>query len=107
MAEPITIDRAQPAPDPELPDFDGWTCPVPLRNSPTIQMGHGGGGAMSAELVEHLFGPAFANPILAGLGDSAVVELVGHGLPSRPTPTSYGRCSSPAAASVNSPSTAP
>jgi len=77
LAEPITIDRAQPAPDPELPDFDGWTCPVPLRNSPTIQMGHGGGGAMSAELVEHLFGPAFANPILAGLGDSAVVELGG------------------------------
>lgn len=77
MAEPITIEPMPAVPDPELPDFDSWSCPVPLRNSPTIQMGHGGGGAMSAELVEHLFGPAFANPILAGLADSAVVELGG------------------------------
>ncbi len=40
-------------------DFEGWTCPVPLRDTPTVVMGHGGGGAMSAELVEHLFLPAF------------------------------------------------
>lgn len=32
---------------------------------------------MSAELVEHLFVPAFGNPILAGLTDSAVLELGG------------------------------
>ena len=57
-------------------DFEGWTCPVPLRDSPTIVMGHGGGGQMSAELIEHLFVPAFgAGP--AGLADSAVVELGG------------------------------
>jgi hydrogenase expression/formation protein HypE len=55
-------------------DFDGWTCPVPLRSSPTIVMGHGGGGQMSAELIEQLFVPAFgAAP--SGLADSAVVEL--------------------------------
>ncbi|WP_078992937.1 hydrogenase expression/formation protein HypE [Streptomyces sp. MMG1121] len=34
-------------------------------------MGHGGGGTLSAELVEHLFAPAFGNQILAELGDSA------------------------------------
>jgi hydrogenase expression/formation protein HypE len=57
-------------------DFDGWTCPVPLRDSPTIVMGHGGGGQMSAELVEYLFVPAFgASP--SGLADSAVVTLGG------------------------------
>jgi len=77
LAESITIEKRPELPGPEAPNFDGWACPVPLRNSPTIQMGHGGGGAMSAELVEHLFGPAFANPILAGLADSAVVTLGG------------------------------
>lgn len=57
-------------------DLDGWTCPVPLRDSPTIVMGHGGGGQMSAELIEHLFVPAFgASP--SGLADSAVVSLGG------------------------------
>lgn len=63
-------------------DFESWSCPVPLRNSPTIVMGHGGGGALSAELVDHLFVPAFspdpaAPSVLRALGDSAVVELGG------------------------------
>ncbi len=58
------------------PDFDGWTCPVPLRDSPTILMGHGGGGQLSAELVEHVFVPAFGAPP-SGLADSAVVTLGG------------------------------
>ena len=58
------------------PDFDSWVCPVPLRDSPTIVMGHGGGGAMSAELVEHLFLPAFGDAAdEAGLGDSAVISV--------------------------------
>jgi len=59
------------------PDFDGWTCPVPLRDSPTVVMGHGGGGAMSAELVTHLFLPAFAGQSPDALADSAVVDLGG------------------------------
>ena len=56
-------------------DFDGWVCPVPLRDSPTIVMGHGGGGAMSAELIEHLFLPAFGAAADTALGDSAVVQV--------------------------------
>ncbi|MFE9258098.1 hydrogenase expression/formation protein HypE [Streptomyces sp. NPDC006879] len=40
-------------------------------------MGHGGGGALSAELVEHLFAPAFRNEVLDGLGDSAVLTMGG------------------------------
>ena len=58
-------------------DLEGWTCPVPLRDSPTIVMGHGGGGQMSAELVDHLFLPAFGGPSEGGLADSAVVSLGG------------------------------
>ena len=40
-------------------------------------MGHGGGGALSAELVEHLFLPAFGAAADAALGDSAVVDVAG------------------------------
>ena len=59
------------------PDFEGWSCPLPLRDSPTIVMGHGGGGAMSAELIEHLFLPALGPGRHDPLRDSAVVELAG------------------------------
>ncbi|MBK9944921.1 MAG: hydrogenase expression/formation protein HypE [Kouleothrix sp.] len=61
----------------DRPNFEGWACPLPLRDHPTIVIGHGGGGKLSAELIEHLFLPAFANDIGAQLGDSAVVELNG------------------------------
>ncbi|MDR3738724.1 MAG: hydrogenase expression/formation protein HypE [Terracidiphilus sp.] len=57
------------------PDFANWTCPLPLRDYPTIVMGHGGGGKLGNELVEHLFVPAFRNPELENLGDAAVLEL--------------------------------
>jgi len=57
------------------PNFDGWVCPLPLRDHPAVVMGHGGGGQMSGELIEHLFVPAFANPVLSGLTDSAVFTL--------------------------------
>jgi hydrogenase expression/formation protein HypE len=58
-------------------DMDSWVCPAPLRDSPNIVMGHGGGGALSAELVEHLFLPAYGEAADAELGDSAVVEVAG------------------------------
>jgi hydrogenase expression/formation protein HypE len=56
-----------------MPDFSNWTCPLPLRDYPHIVIGHGGGGKLSAELVEHIFLPAFRNDALAGLGDSTVL----------------------------------
>ena len=58
-------------------DFSGWTCPLPLRAYPNIVMGHGGGGKLSAELVEHLFLPAFRNEGLAALGDATLVTVGG------------------------------
>ncbi|MDJ0954765.1 MAG: hydrogenase expression/formation protein HypE [Acidimicrobiia bacterium] len=48
---------------------------MPLRDQPNIVMGHGGGGKLSAELIEHLFLPAFSNEHLDGLGDAAVMDL--------------------------------
>jgi hydrogenase expression/formation protein HypE len=58
-------------------DFEGWTCPLPLRDTPQVVMGHGGGGAMSAELVQHLFLPGFGAAATGELGDSAVVVAGG------------------------------
>lgn len=62
-------------------DLENWSCPLPLRDQPNIIMGHGGGGRLSAELVEHLFLPAFAGTpnadVLAQLGDAAVLNLGG------------------------------
>jgi hydrogenase expression/formation protein HypE len=62
-------------PDHGAPDFSNWSCPLPLRDYPTIVMGHGGGGKLGNELVEYLFLPAFRNPALENLGDAAVFEL--------------------------------
>ncbi|MGU3500390.1 hydrogenase expression/formation protein HypE [Mycobacterium sp. C31M] len=58
-------------------DLESWVCPAPLRDAPNIVMGHGGGGAMSAELIEHLFLPAFGPAADAGMGDAAVIEVGG------------------------------
>lgn len=51
-----------------------WVCPLPLRETKRIVMGHGGGGILSEELIENLFLPAFG----AGDGpsrDSAVLDV--------------------------------
>ncbi len=58
-------------------DFDHWVCPLPLRDTPQIVLGHGGGGKLSQDLVEHLFLPAFANDALASLADGAALNIGG------------------------------
>ncbi len=68
-------DEAQLIEATSVPDFSNWSCPLPLAGYPTIVMGHGGGGKLSNELVEHLFLPAFRNPTLENLGDAAVFDL--------------------------------
>jgi hydrogenase expression/formation protein HypE len=71
-AEALTY---QPAASSPAPDFNSWSCPLPLADYPTIVMGHGGGGKLGNELVEHLFLPAFRNAALENLGDAAVLDL--------------------------------
>lgn len=61
--------------DMEKPNLQLWNCPTPLRNYPTVVMGHGSGGKMTTDLIEHLFAPAFNNQWLGQMGDSTVVEL--------------------------------
>lgn len=78
----MTIDRSPAAshrhrrPDmPESPpSIPSWTCPVPLRDYPRVVMGHGSGGALTEDLVEHLFVRAFGNATLDVMGDAGVVD---------------------------------
>ena len=56
-------------------NFDGWTCPIPLKNYPTIVMGHGAGGKMMNDLIAHLFAPLFNNDLLAQMGDSTALDM--------------------------------
>jgi len=52
-------------------------CPVPLSDYPNVIMGHGGGGRLSAELLEQVFLPAFGNSHNRFLTDSTTLQLTG------------------------------
>jgi hydrogenase expression/formation protein HypE len=53
------------------------SCPLPLTDAREILMGHGSGGKLTAQLVEGLLLPAFANPMLDPLDDQAFVSVGG------------------------------
>lgn len=61
----------------EALDFESWTCPLPLRDHDRVVIGHGGGGRLSAELVTHLFLPAFGVDPSEVLHDAAAINLGG------------------------------
>ena len=48
---------------------------LPRGDYDRIQLGHGSGGKLSAELIRDLFLPHFTNETLATLGDAAIVEV--------------------------------
>jgi hydrogenase expression/formation protein HypE len=56
-------------------NLTGWICPAPLRNYPTVVLGHGSGGKMMADLIQHLFAPLLNNDLLAQFGDSTLFKL--------------------------------
>lgn len=56
-------------------NLGGWTCPLPLRNYPTVVMGHGSGGKMMSDLIAHLFAPLIDNDLLAQYGDSTIFNV--------------------------------
>jgi hydrogenase expression/formation protein HypE len=61
----------------DTPSFQGFVCPLPLRDYPQIVLGHGSGGRLSADLIRHLFVPLFDNPALSQLNDQAVLDING------------------------------
>jgi hydrogenase expression/formation protein HypE len=60
---------------PDPIDFEGWSCPLPLRGQDRVVIGHGGGGKLSAELIENVFLPAFGTSAEAELHDSAMLDV--------------------------------
>jgi hydrogenase expression/formation protein HypE len=53
------------------------SCPAPVEATDRVQLGHGSGGKLSAQLVARHFLPQFGNPALAQLGDASVVTVAG------------------------------
>ena len=54
--------------------IDSFSCPLPKMDYTTIQLAHGAGGRMSAELIEKIFLPCLGNTTLNQLDDQAVLE---------------------------------
>ena len=53
--------------------IEGPVCPVPLRHTTHIVIGHGSGGKMTQELIERVFKPRFSNPALSAGNDFACI----------------------------------
>ncbi len=64
-------DREDVSPAP----FEGPDCPVPLAHDERIILGHGGGGRLTADLIERVFRPALDSPALREAEDAAVLPL--------------------------------
>ena len=54
-----------------------WVLSLAYLDHQQIVLGHGSGGKLTADLIDHVFLPAFKNPILDKLDDQAVVTVGG------------------------------
>lgn len=54
---------------------EDFSCLLPIMEDETIQLAHGSGGRLSAELVSRFFLPRFGNETLNRLEDQAVVDF--------------------------------
>ncbi len=54
-----------------------WSCPPRAAHRDTVVLGHGGGGKLTADLLEQVFRPALANPLLDQLADATVLTAAG------------------------------
>lgn len=61
-------------------DFEGYTCPVPIKPNDTVVLGHGSGGKLSHDLINRLFLPEFGKAAPRALDDSAIVNINGQRL---------------------------
>src|ERR1019366_6626562 len=53
------------------------SCPLPKSRYDQVLLGHGSGGQLTAELIQRIFVPAFANDVLTALEDQATLSLPG------------------------------
>jgi hypothetical protein len=71
------------------------SCPIPISQYPQILLAHGGGGKLMHQLIEKIFGAAFANEYLNERHDGAVLDLTSRPPTSPPAPPRHGEGSSP------------
>jgi hydrogenase expression/formation protein HypE len=57
------------------PDFEGYSCPVPIHPTDTVILGHGSGGTLSRDLLNRLFLPGLGKAAPRSLDDSAIVTI--------------------------------
>ncbi len=78
MASPRISARDEARPSEQKPSAAVFgSCPLPIFDHPQIVLGHGSGGKLTADLIDHIFLPAFRNPTLDKLDDQAVVTIGG------------------------------
>lgn len=51
------------------------SCPIPISEYPQILLAHGGGGKLMHQLIEKVFGAAFANEYLNERHDGAIISI--------------------------------
>lgn len=54
---------------------ESFSCPLPKTDYETIQLAHGAGGKLSAELIDQFILPRFNNDILKQMEDQAVLDM--------------------------------
>ncbi len=67
-------DRNRPAPSSAVETTAFGACPAPVVEKERILLAHGGGGKLSARLVEDVVVPALRNPVLERLDDQALLN---------------------------------
>lgn len=61
---------------PEAADFSQWSCPLPQADYEHVLLGHGSGGTLSANLLQHVILPGLGQQGLPALEDQATLSLV-------------------------------
>ncbi len=58
-----------------MANIESFSCPLPKLEYDTIQLAHGSGGKLSAELIEAVFLPCFGNEALNQMEDQATLAV--------------------------------
>lgn len=58
-----------------MPNFESFSCPLPLQPGERVVLGHGSGGRLSHDLLERVILPALGDSAPRSLDDSAILEF--------------------------------
>ena len=58
-----------------LSNLQNFSCPMPINQHETVQIGHGSGGTLTHSLIRNLFQKQLGNPILNQGNDAALLKI--------------------------------